>query len=164
MAQKRHRLLRAVEHNWGLHEPGAWAKSEWRIYTDGSYELISTFAGLPTDKDRTRPIRKRIVGQMEKRTFSRLRKALKRTPWRDPALKVHACDGEAWKIESYKEDGSVDKTSGDLDYIYDHQNLEAIVDLLPGDGDQYNSSAYVSIERKKESIFRRILNLLLKRQ
>ena len=158
MANKRHRLIKAVEHNWGLMRPGDWSKVEWRIFTDGSYETITTFHTFVERKERAKRVRKRAIGQMEKKLFSRLRKALKCNPWRDPALMVHACDGEAWMIESYRADGSVDKTSGRLDYIYGHRNLEAIVDLLPKDGNQYGSSAYYDIDRKEESIFRRLLN------
>ncbi len=68
---------------------------------------------------------------MDQEVFTSLKEAIKQEPWRDPALKVFACDGEAWEIESYKEDGSIDKTSGELDYIYGHNTLETIISLLP---------------------------------
>ena len=43
MANKKQPLLKAVEHNWGLMGPGDWSEVRWRIFYDGSYEVISTF-------------------------------------------------------------------------------------------------------------------------
>ena len=63
-------------------------------------------------------------------------------------MDVHACDGVAWEIESYREDGSVENTSGKLDYIYGHRVLETIVSLLPDDGNLYDSSAFISVSKK----------------
>ena len=65
-------------------------------------------------------------------------------PWRDPTPDVYVCDGVAWEIESYNEDGSIDKSSGKLGYIYGHSVLETIVNLLPSDGTQ-NSSSVLSL-------------------
>ena len=86
---------------------------------------------------------------MDGAVFAKLQEALKPEPWRDPAIDVFACDGVAWKIESYKEDGSVEKTSGKMGYIYGHSVLETIVDLLPADGALYDSSAFISVGKKE---------------
>jgi hypothetical protein len=48
---------------------------------------------------------------MESDDFSKLCEAIKIDPWRDPSLDVHACDGVAWELEAYREDGSIEKTS-----------------------------------------------------
>ena len=147
MKKKRVLLLKAAEHNWDMIGPGEWYKVTWRIFRDGSYEIVSTFN--PTYEDykeegMPKPVRKKATGMMEEDAFSKLRKALMCEPWRDPTPDVYACDGVAWEIESYNEDGSIDKSSGKLGYIYGHSVLETIVNLLPSDGTQ-NSSSVLSL-------------------
>lgn len=83
--------------------------------------------------------------------FLKLCEAIKIAPWRDPTLDVHACDGVAWKLEAYDKDGSIDKTSGTLGYIYGNRVLETIVSLLPQDGNLYDSSAFISINRASDT-------------
>ena len=82
---------------------------------------------------------------MDSDAFKELLRAIRRRPWRKPFLKVRAFDGVAWEIESYGDDGSVVNTSGKMDYIYGHRVLEAIVRLLPTDGNLYTSSAFISL-------------------
>ncbi|GEM_PF-2855515 len=149
---KKQLLLKATEHNWGLTGPGDWSKVEWRIFRDGSYDIISSFRPsfeAYENEEKPIPTKKKSKGSMGGVDFAKLQEALNREPWRDPAIDVFACDGVAWEIESYKEDGSVEKTSGKLDYIYGHSVLETIVDLLPADGTLYDSSAFVSVENKE---------------
>ncbi len=150
MRKKRCPLLKAIEHNWGLMMPGEWSKVEWLIFPDGSYEIISFFRELEWGEKRTNGTRGKTTGQMDDAAFSKLREALLLDPWRDPSLIVHACDGVAWKIDSYREDGSIEKSSGKLDYIYGHRTLETIVGLLPSDEQLYDSSAFVRIDRNQE--------------
>jgi len=134
----KHLLLKAVEHNWGLTKCGDWTKTEWRIYYDGSYEIKSSF-NLTFDEfekvmalgKMPKQIEKKTSGIMDREVFINLQSLINQEPWRDPAVNVFACDGVAWEIESYKDDGSIDKTSGDLGYIYGHNTLEAMVSLLP---------------------------------
>lgn len=156
MSERRYRLLKAIEHNWGLQGPGDWSTVKWDIFNDGFYEVISTFHPSFDDykeaavrNERPKPLKKKKTGKMDAETFSNLREALKHEPWRDPSLEVSACDGVAWEIESYGEDGSVRNTSGRLDYIYGHHSLETIVSLLPEDGSLYDSSAFIAIRKKK---------------
>lgn len=149
MTKKRYPLLKAVEHNWDLIGPGDWVKVKWLIFSDGFYEVVSIFNPSFYDIEIPRPVKKKTSGQMGVWAFSKLRKALKRKPWRNPSLEVCTFDGVAWKMKSYREDGSIDKTSGKLDYIYGHKNLERIVRLLPSDGNIYDSNAYISVEKKR---------------
>ena len=149
---KKQLLLKATEHNWGLTGPGDWSEVEWRIFRDGSYEIVSSFRPsfeAYENEGKPRPTKKKSKGIMDGADFAKLQEALKREPWRDPAIDVFACDGVAWEIESYKEEGSVEKTSGKLDYIYGHSVLETIVDLLPADGALYDSSAFISVGKKE---------------
>ena len=158
MANKKQPLLKAVEHNWGLMGPGDWSEVRWRIFYDGSYEVISTFnpsfesfekiEEMLKRHERPKPVKKKTTGRMADEAFPKLCEAIKCEPWRDPSLDVHACDGVAWEIESYREDGSVENTSGKLDYIYGHRVLETIVSLLPDDGNLYDSSAFISVSKK----------------
>ena len=155
MANKKQPFLKAVEHNWGLMGPGDWSEIKWHIFYDGSYEVISTFRPSSEDYDdawkrneQPKPVKKKTTGKLADDVISKLREAIKCEPWRDPSLDVHACDGVAWEIESYRKDGSVENTSGKLDYIYGHRVLETIVSLLPDDGNLYDSSAFISVSKK----------------
>ncbi|MBR6426899.1 MAG: hypothetical protein IKS28_03635 [Clostridia bacterium] len=158
MSEKRWRLLKAVEHNWGLIGPGDWTTVQWNIYHDGSYEIISTFNPDTSSREAIeeilkrnelpKPVKKKKTGKMNAKRFSKLREAIKLEPWRDPSLEVGGCDGEAWEIKSYRADGSTENTSGRVDYIYGHRVLEKIVDLLPEDGNLYDSSAYISVSKR----------------
>ena len=151
METEKRLLLKATEHNWGLQGPGDWKEMEWRVFTDGSFERTATFnpgfGDLWDDRDSTAPTRSKTTSRMREEAFAKLREAIASEPWRDPALEVFACDGVAWQIESYREDGSVDKTSGKIGYIYGHTTLETIVSLLPA-GDRYGASAFISVGRK----------------
>ena len=150
--------LKAIEHNWGLMGPGDWNTVTWLIYHDGSYDIISAFN--PSKKDAEAIIEafernefpklmeKKASGVMEQDAFSKLGNAIKCEPWRDPTLDVYACDGVAWELEAYSKDGTAEKTSGKLGYIYGHRVLETIVSLLPKDGNLYNSAAYVSVKKQ----------------
>ena len=155
MANKKQPLLKAVEHNWGLMGPGDWSEVKWRVFYDSSYEVISTFNPSSEAYDdawkrneRPKPVKKKTTGKMADEAFSKLREAIKCGPWRDPSLDVDACDGVAWEIESYWEDGGIENSSGKLGYIYGHHVLETIVSLLPDDGNLYDSSAFISVSKK----------------
>ena len=149
--------MKAVEHNWGLIGPGDWLDVTWLVFHDGSYEVVSTFNPIITDQEEFKDALKRkewpnrhkerTTGIMGEDAFSKLKEALLDEPWRDPTINVHACDGVAWEIISYKENGNIDKTSGKLDYIYGHRVLETIVNLLPRDENYYGSSAFISVRK-----------------
>lgn len=155
MSEKRWRLLKAVEHNWGLAGPGDWSKVQWNIFYDGSYEIISSFnptlgayEKMLNRNMHPKPVKKKTTGMMDKAVFAVLLKTIDCEPWKDPTLNVHACDGVAWEIESYRDDGSVKNSSGKLDYVYGHRVLEKIVSLLPDDDNLYDASAYISVSMK----------------
>lgn len=149
--------LKAIEHNWGRMRSGDWNTVTWLIYYDGSYDIISQFnpAIEPDDlvdifnrNERPRLIEKKQTGEMDSVIFSKLCEAIKCEPWRDPTIDVIADDGVAWELVAFSDNGSVEKTSGKLDYIYGHRVLETIVSLLPTDGNLYSSAAYVSVKKK----------------
>ena len=158
MEKRKWLLMKAIEYNWDEMGPGDWESIEWLIFSDGSYEMVSKFNTYEETGNKT-------VGQMNKKVFDKLRKTLKRNEWREPSLNVFAHDGVAWEIESYREDGSIEKTSGELGYIYGHRVLETIVSLLPSDGNRYESNACVSVSRKasKTSILQKAISMLLRK-
>ena len=140
--------------------PGDWNTVTWLIYNDGSYDIISAFNPTMEDKDiveifnsneRPKLVEKKTTGAMGQDAYLRLCEAIKSDPWRDPTLDVHACDGVAWELEAYSEDGSIEKTSGKLGYIYGHRVLETIVSLLPQDENLYDSSAFISVNRASDT-------------
>ena len=123
MTEKRRLLLKATKHNWGLLGPGDWLLTNWLICSDATFEYLVSF------RSESKPA-KRIAGKMDKEAFSQLCEAIKREPWRDPSIDVHACDGVAWEIVSYTSDGKIDKTSGEKDSIEGNIVLETIAGLL----------------------------------
>ena len=173
MENKKWLLLRAVEGNGDLIGPGDWMETEWLIYSDGSYLIISKFKYIPqknegpveghkkilTNSNMPSPIKRRNIGNMDEKSFVKIQKLLKRDLSVNLSLNKHTCDGEGWKFEVFKEDGSILKTSGKMYYIYGNTTLEKIARLLPSDGNSYRSNAYIAIEDKESRIskFRNIV-------
>ena len=129
MEERKWLLLKAIECNWDEIGPGDWTETKWLIFSDGSYEIVSSFDLNYESPKKT----KKTNGQMNGKDFVKLQKALRRKQWRDPSLDVIAFDGVAWEIELYRDDGSIANTSGKLGYIYGHRALEKIVRLLPSE-------------------------------
>ena len=131
-------LLKATEYNWDLIGPGDWTEIIWLIYQDGSFEIILHFNPL-YDENRIlsniveliKPLEKKKHGMMDIKMFNELCESLKCEQWRNPTVCDTAVDGVAWTIESYNGDGAIDKTSGEIDYIFGHKFLENIVSFLP---------------------------------
>lgn len=157
MEERKWLLLKAIEHNWDIIGPGDWTGTKWLIFSDGSYEIAAKY----NTHEKTE---KKTAGQMNNKAFDKLRKALRCDPWRDPSVNVFACDGVAWEIESYRDDGSIEKTSGKLGYIYGHRVLETIVSLLPSDGNRYDSNAFISISKNDSntSVLRKAVKRVLR--
>ena len=132
-------LLKAVEHNWSEMGPRDWETVTWFVYYDGSYEIIETInppihiqKGFDTiARCKNGVIVRKRKGTMENKAFSVLKRAMQQDPWKNPVLETDADDGVAWKIESYRDDGRVEKSSGKLGYIYGNRTLERIVSFLP---------------------------------
>ena len=119
-------LLKAEHQNWCRIGPGHWNNTIWNIYSDGSYTMtitVLTFVGAPRKKTATGVVQ----------DFPKLLQTLNQDPWREVPGGIEACDGDAWCIELFSSDGSVVKSSGQMDYIYGEGALEAIVACLPDD-------------------------------
>ncbi len=156
MTNQKRLLLKAIEHNWGLTGPGDWSEVQWNIFYDGTYEVVSFFRpsfeackNAMERKEQPEFVKKKSTGELDNEVFFKLRETIKQKQWRDPSLEVYAFDGVAWEIESFREDGSIENTSGKLGYIYGHRVLETIVSLLPDDGNLYDSSAFIAFSSKE---------------
>lgn len=147
-------LLRAELHNWSLIGPGDWTTVTWLVFFDGSYSIHREF--LPewekTKADFRKMSKSEECGTLNPKMINQLKEAIDRDPWRNPRIKCDACDGVAWIIEAFSEDGDIIKTSGELDYIYGHKNLEAIVSCLPSDGMPVNAPAYIKVKEDEEIV------------
>ena len=151
---EKQKLLRAELHNWSLRGPGDWTTVIWLVFYDGSYNIIREF-NPEWEKNKacsheTRKSEER--GTLNSKILNTLKKAIDKDPWRNPKIKCHACDGVAWVIEAFSEDGDIIKTSGELDYIYGHKVLEAIVSCLSSDGMPVNAPAYINVKEDKETV------------
>ena len=122
---EKHLILLAHHENWGLIGPGSWRGVTWRIFSDGSYTLESEF--IP-DGGSDGPVRYR--GKMRAPSFRKLTEAIS-CDWDSDLHHVEGCDGDAWAIDQYGENGVVIRSSGPLDYIYGKEKVERIAELLP---------------------------------
>lgn len=120
-------MLVATNHNWGLCCTGMWGSTTWRIFSDGSYEIIT--GRIPERKPEDFST---TCGIMTTEAFLALRSAC-RGKWKDPSICSDACDGEAWQIRMYSTSGKITKTTGRLGYIYGQAKIEQIITTLPED-------------------------------
>lgn len=118
-------MLTATNQNWSLACVGMWGSTNWRIYSDGSYEVITGRIPERDPKDFST-----ACGFMNSEDFSALRSAC-RGKWKDPSICSDACDGEAWQIRMYSPSGRTTKTTGRLGYIYGQTKIEQIIAALP---------------------------------
>lgn len=118
-------ILIAYKENWGLIGAGDWHCVTWRIFSDGSYSVMSKNVSEDGFDDSTRR-----RGKMRASSFQKLLKALS-CEWDGDLQDVGGCDGVAWAIEQYDENGEILRNSGPLGYIYGKERIERIIKLLP---------------------------------
>lgn len=144
-------MLVAEKHNWGLGGFGKWKSVTWIVNYDMSYTIITKHnpdQEAWEREDLPSPVRNTYPGEMKKDDFTALKTLLETDQWRTPGLEIHACDGEAWKIDFYSVDGELIRSSGELGYIYGEKVLQKIVSMLPDTNDSYDESAFIQIKRK----------------
>ncbi len=138
-------LLKAENYNWGLLKAGRWRCVVWQVYSDRSYRITVEMIDFV-------PNIKTMNGKMSGARFERLQNAIKEKPWRAPDIDCFACDGVAWEINEYSESGEAVYSSGEIDYIYGHKNLERIAATLPSTGQEYGAGAYVSVRKRARNM------------
>ncbi len=149
-------LLQVEQHNWGFMQAGSWSSTVWYIYSNRSYKRMSYYhlsmeeyyqrielVGYNSREETFNRISR--YGKISEKRYTRMMKLLSSEQWRNPEEQISGCDGSAWKIEQYSEDGSLVRTSGDVDYIYGNSILESLVSLMPGVNGNH-SSAYIKRE------------------
>ena len=94
-------LLKATESNWGLIGPGDWEKRTWKIDSDGSYLLKTTYR--PDDSDDPDIPEQTEEGELSAEQMEILRECIDEYWNNDTA---DACDGSAWEFKLYQ-DGTV---------------------------------------------------------
>ena len=152
-------LLTAKKHNWYMIGPGDWTVVSWRIFSDKSYRITISFMKdhgsieKAFEMELMRKRRnihnyKRQSGVMSVDQFEKLKEVLDKESWRDPKLRIDACDGEAWEICHYSSEGELLRSSGPLGYIYGEEVLETIVSCLPEVNESFFAPAFVAVSRE----------------
>ena len=116
-------LLKATEKNWGLQGPGDWEKRSWKIHSDGTYLLKTTYR--PVDPDDTETPEVTEEGALSQEQMEILKECIEEYWNNDTA---DACDGSAWEFKLY-DNGTVIRHR-DLGYIYGIEPYESIAALL----------------------------------
>ena len=128
-------ILSAEEHNWQLCGWGDWSTITWHVYSNGFIQMFREYIPDQDVVDKypdTKSILLKGISSINSEKLNRLKQLISEKIWRDPEIRSGGCDGTAWIMEAFDEDGNTIKTSGDLDYIYGQKVLEEIAELLPG--------------------------------
>ena len=124
-------LLKATEKNWGLMGPGSWEKKTWKIHTDGTYTVKTTYR---PEKPEDLNLEEVQEGAFFEEQMDQLREFINMY-W--TFEKTDACDGTAWEFKLYDQDAVV--RHRDLGYIDGIQPYAGIAALLtetaPADAD-----------------------------
>jgi len=117
----------------GLIGSGDWRETVWEIFYDASYRIYIKYNPVfEPETEQIPQFRTQILnGELNKEAFTKLLQLLSTGQWRTPGKEIVACDGTAWKIDFYSENGELLNSSGKLGYIYGEKVLEEIVRLLP---------------------------------
>ena len=118
-------LLKVTEINWGMIGPGDWEKRSWKINTDGTYRLKTTYRSVDADDPDTPETEEE--GALYDEQLEVLNECIEEY-WSDEA--ADACDGSAWEFKLYR-DGTVVRHR-EPGYIYGIEPFESIAGLLRG--------------------------------
>lgn len=125
MMMNRYLYLEARKENWGLIHDGLWSSIAWSVYSDGTYSVRIGFVPEqnPSDYIETK-------GKMRRDRFARLWTAVEQD-WTQDEIEAGGCDGEAWELKQFSQEGSIVRCFG-LGYIYEDGMLGQITSRLPG--------------------------------
>ena len=123
-------LLKAVERNWGLVGPGDWEKRSWKINTDGTFTLKTTYH--PVDPEDL-VLEETQEGALFEEQMEVLQEGIEKY-WTEDAS--DASDGSAWEFKLYDEHGSVirHRELGYIDGIEPYESMAAM--LIDADADE----------------------------
>ena len=126
-------LFKAEAQNWSCISSGDWKSTAWFIDSDGLFEICDEFIPGWDILEKYPDVNSLLIrkhGNLNNEEMGKLKNLISRPVWRNQEVHSDACDGVAWAMEAYFETGEIIKTSGELDYIYGHETLENIADLL----------------------------------
>lgn len=148
LKDKNNLMLEAIATNWGLTRAGDVYNIVWEIYYDMTYKVTKYVLELSSERKNVLPSIICYVnkGVMEAEHFDKLKLLVDKRPWRNKD-EIRTCDGMAWDIKLYSEDGSLLNSSGKTYYIYGEEVLENIVGALPSQ----NSESFKNEKNNKES-------------
>ena len=118
-------LLKAVERNRGLMGPGSWEKRSWKIHTDGTYRMKTTYC--PMDPDDPIPDQTE-EGELSDEQMEKLQECID-AYWSN--VTPEACDGSAWEFKLYHDDMVI--RHREIGYICGIEPFESIAALLPAE-------------------------------
>ena len=115
-------LLKAVERNWGLIGPGEWEKRSWKVNSDGTYLLKTTYH--PVDPEDVN-LEDTEEGALTEEQMEILRECIDEYWTEDTA---DASEGSAWEFKLYENDTVI--RHRELGYISGVEPYESIAALL----------------------------------
>ncbi len=114
-------LLKAVEDNWCLIEPGEWETTRWEVRRDMSFTMTVSFR--PINQLQAEKVIRGILGVEDYYSICRLIES----PWSEK--KEDACDGITWEFMAYGKRGALVKHRP-MGYAYDIEPYESIISVL----------------------------------
>lgn len=114
-------LLVLEQQNRGEMYIGDWEKREWKVFSDGSYILETTFSQV-NDKHR-------VTSSFNKYKFLLLKQLLK-LDWDKHVRDSDGDDGEAWKMQMLNKAGEIIKKSGRSKYPWYNPIFNVIVNFF----------------------------------
>ena len=131
-------LLKATETNWGRTGPGDWEKRTWKIDTDGTWQMKTTFNPVDGDPENQAEA---VNGTLSQEQMTALIGYID-VYWSDE--KPDACDGNAWEFKLYQNETVIrHRNTG---YISGIEPFESITRLLnetePDEETEYHRKLY----------------------
>lgn len=116
-------LLKATERNWGLIGPGTWEKRTWKINSDGTYTLKTTYRPLDGED---LSLEQTEEGAFFEEQMEILKECIDEYWNDDPGDPAE--DGSAWEFKLYENDAVI--RHRELGYIDGVEPYESIAGLL----------------------------------
>jgi len=119
-------IMRIKRHNWGLCTVFDWSEIKYSLYPDGSYTIATR------DGNKKPIIQMSDKGVLPNSEFAKAKKLMNQFNNHEPFPKIDACDGEAFEITTYDEQGNI-VGHRSLGYIYGIEVIEKLVQIFDSD-------------------------------